>query len=328
MIQDCEFTHIGKYGIESARGCRENRISGNHIHDIGAGGIKIGTPVREAGEFERTGFNEVSGNHIHDGGHTYLCAVGVWIGGSGNNSVSRNHIHDLYYTGISVGWTWGYGPSLAVGNIIEYNHIHHIGRGLLSDMGGIYTLGVSPGTVLRNNLIHDVVSYSYGGWGIYLDEGSTDILVENNIVYRTKTGGFHQHYGKENLIRNNVFALAKQGQIQRTRREDHISFTFERNIVYWTQGPLLHGNWSDNFRLDYNVYWDASHPGQIDFPGGSFDEWKKRGVDVHSLIADPLFAHPENGDFTLKPESPAFGLGFQAIDMQGIKNAKQAGNLP
>jgi len=328
-VEDCEIAHVGKYAIEFARGCQDNRIAGSHIHDMGAGGVKIGEPVIRENEFEHTCRNEVSGNHIHDGGHVYLCGVGVWIGRSANNNIIRNHIHDLNYTGISVGWTWGYAPSLAIGNRIEYNHIHDIGRGLLSDMGGIYTLGVSPGTVLRHNLIHDIVSYSYGGWGIYLDEGSTDILVENNVVYNTKSGGLHQHYGKENIIRNNVFALGKEGQIHRTRQEPHLSFTFERNIVYWTEGPLLRGNWqNDRFRLDNNLYWNAARRGRVDFAGASFDEWKDRGMDVHSLIADPLFADPGKGDFTPKPDSPAFGLGFQAIDMQGIKNAKQPGNQP
>lgn len=311
-VEDCELAHIGKYGIEFADGCKDNRIAGNDIHDMGAGGVKIGLPIREAPEPHQTSRNKITGNHIHDGGHTFLCAVGVWIGGSGNNIVSRNHIHDLNYTGISVGWTWGYGPSLAVGNIIEHNHIHNIGRGLLSDMGGIYTLGLSPGTVLRYNLIHDVVSYSYGGWGIYFDEGSTGILAENNIVYRAKTGGFHQHYGRENIVRNNIFAFAKEGQLQRSRVEDHISFTFERNIVYWTEGNLFHGNWSgDKFRVDNNVYWNASGP--VQFP----DQWKERGMDVHSLIADPLFTDPENGDFALKPDSPVLELGFEPIKGAG-----------
>ena len=42
-------------------------------------------------------------------GLVYAPAVGVWVLQSGRNQIVHNHIHDLFYTAISVGWTWGYG---------------------------------------------------------------------------------------------------------------------------------------------------------------------------------------------------------------------------
>ena len=300
-IEDCDISRVGQYGIDIASGSNM-LIKSNTINSMGAGGIKLG-----AGEH-----NLLTHNHIYDLGHTYLSAVGIWIGNSGHNTVSYNHIHDLNYTGISVGWSWGYHDTLTQENIIEHNHIHDLGKGLLSDMGGIYTLGVSPGTILRYNLIHDVVSYNYGGWGIYFDEGSTGIVAENNIVYRVKSAGFHQHYGKENVVRNNIFALGTEGQLQRSRAEEHVSFTFEGNIVYWKEGNLLQSNWTGtNFRMDKNLYWNASGP--VQFP----DDWKTRGMDTNSIVADPLFVNPEKGDFRLKPNSPALKMGFRPIEGAG-----------
>ena len=40
--------------------------------------------------------------------------------------------------------------------------------------------------------------------------------------------------------------------------------------------------------------------------------------DVNSIVADPLFVDAANGDYRLKPDSPAFKLGFQPIDVSRI----------
>ncbi len=260
----------------------------------------------------------VRDNLIAHGGRLHPAAVGVWIGHSPYNRIVYNDIYDYYYTGISVGWSWGYAPCGSHHNTIAYNHIYLLGQGVLSDMGGIYTLGLCPGSVLDHNLIHDVDAYSYGGWGIYYDEGTTGMVAENNIVYRTKTGGFHQHYGKENVVRNCIFAFALKDQLQRTRPEEHLSFTFERSIVYWKGGPLLGSNWSgNNYKMKGNLYWRTD--GQpIDFFKMKLDAWQAKGQDTDSVIADPMFVDPEHGDFTLKAGSPAEKIGFVPIDTSKI----------
>ena len=64
------------------------------------------------------------------------------------NVIAHNEIADLNYTGISCGWVWGYENSITRENLIEKNHIHDIGNGVLSDMGGIYLLGNQQGTIV------------------------------------------------------------------------------------------------------------------------------------------------------------------------------------
>jgi len=329
----CEIGHIGKYAVWFRQGCRDITLNQCHLHDLGAGGVRIGEMNLPASPAQETSHVSVDNNLIRHGGYIFPCAVGVWIGFSPDNRITHNEIADLFYTGISVGWRWGYAPSNCKRNDIAFNRVHHLGWGLLSDMGGIYTLGPSEGTTIRNNVFHDIYAFSYGGWGLYTDEGSSGILIENNLVHDTKTGSFHQHYGRENVVRNNILVDSREHQLQVTRVEDHLSFTFENNIIYWTnRSPALAGPWEQNRQLTRsNLYYNVGNP-QIRFAGKTLSEWQTTTIpapatnanpppfwagqhrEQGSLIADPLFVNAARRDFRLQPDSPARKVGFIPFD--------------
>jgi alpha-L-fucosidase-like protein/parallel beta helix pectate lyase-like protein len=325
VLEDCAVRHVGEYAMGFGPGCRYNRIAGCELVDLGAGGIKIGSalPANWGNTLGAPSDEEALVSHhtvedclIAHAGRIHPAGIGVWVGHSSHNIIRHNDVYDLYYSAFSLGWVWGYGPSRAHHNEVAFNHAHHIGQRVLSDMGCIYTLGVSPGTTIHDNHFHDVISYDYGGWGLYTDEGSTGVEMRNNLVYRCSRGGFHQHYGKENRVENNIFAYGGEHQIQRTRTEKHTSFFFERNIVLWdNDSPLFGANWKDNnYKIDNNLYWRAGK--SIRFPGDlSLEQWRKqRDQDVHSLIADPGFVDPTSDDYHFKPDSPALRVGFQPFD--------------
>ncbi|MFN8206190.1 MAG: right-handed parallel beta-helix repeat-containing protein [Bacteroidales bacterium] len=344
-VEGCSFSELGNFAFDVQRGCSGILINHNRMENLAAGAVKINGGTAQDHPMERTGNIVVSDNEIGPYGLTYPSAVGILLMHAQGCTLAHNHIHDGWYTGISLGWNWGYDRSISRDNIVEFNHIHDIGKGLLSDMGGIYTLGLSPGTVLRYNLIHDVDANRYGGWGIYNDEGSSHMLIENNIVYNTKYAAYNIHYAKELTVRNNIFALGKLEVLSRGRMEPHTSVYFENNIVYWNslKDPFS-VNWKDQdyifyagpmnreeqlhstFDSDYNLFW---YPGagrdELTFNGNSWADWLKAGKDLHSVYADPMFRDPEKFDFTLLPGSPAFQLGFKQIDMStvGVRKEKE-----
>ena len=344
-VRRCAFIQLGGYAMAFGPGAHSNTVADCLMHDLGAGGAKIGppyvgyrnaqapanvlTPESPDGLANTTSAITISNCRITGGGRIHPAAHGVWIGHSSHNRILHNEISDLYYTAVAIGWVWGYAePSRSHHNEVAFNHMHRIGQGVLSDMGGVYTLGLSPGTTVHGNRIHDVHAHDYGGWGLYTDEGSTGIRMYNNVVYDVKTGGFHQHYGRENIIENNIFANSVAQQLQRTRDEQHISFFFRNNIVYWDNaGVLLGNNWNggvrglkdgeptQHYELGPNLYWHASGKQDIFPDGKTLAPWQaETGQDAGSLVADPLFENPAAGDFRLKPGSPAEKVGFKPIE--------------
>jgi hypothetical protein len=274
----------------------------------------------------------IADNHIHDGGRVFLSAVGVALLQTCENQVIHNHIHDLYYSGVSCGWVWGYTESVVRDNLIAWNHIHDLGKGYISDMGAIYMLGVQPGTVIRGNHIHDVESQRYGGWGIYLDEGSSHMLIEDNVVHHTQCAGFNQHFGRENMLRNNIFAFCGEGQVSLSAVEGHVSLNLYGNILLAAGGfPFFAGYAAADLgraiRSDLNCIWDTT--GTLAEPEGPLlansggvlatrRQWQAAGLEAHSAFADPGCTPAAAGGFALSADSPALALGFRPIDLSAV----------
>ena len=332
LIEQCEFAHLGEHAVSLMEGCTDNTVRQCHIHDMGGGGIYLsGEHPKQPDEKLFTLRNTIENNFIHDGGHFFRAGCGVFLGGSASyNRILHNDICDMSWMAVHLGWSWtGLRPAYTHHNEVGYNHLHHLGNGVLNDIGGIYTLGVSPGTVLHHNLIHDVTRFErgnegYGGWGIYPDAGSSELRIENNVVYDTRDGSLHVHnhsqpYG--NVVTNNIFAYSTDGVLMRNADHDpetnHVHL--ERNIVYNAGPEMFSGNnWKKDskFTSDKNCFWSES--GTPDFYHQTFAKWQATGRDQNSIVADPGFIDAANRDFRLEADSPAFALGFKPIDMTAV----------
>jgi len=298
IVERCRFQHLGGWGVEiSGDQSRQVTVSRSEFSDLGAGSVKLAN---------NTLGNIIADNEIYGGGRIFPSACGIWGAQTGDNRIEHNRIRDFYYTGISLGWDWGFADTAAKNNVIANNDISDIGQGSLSDMGGIYVLGKQPGSVISGNRIQNVQARGYGGWGIYLDEGSTGWTVERNQVIGTKTGGFHIHYGGNNIIRSNMFIGSQSdAQLIRVRDDQQGPITFESNVVVSQdpEVPIVGTGWlKRDVTMKNNIYWSPSTTRPIPFGDDGSGQWLDPKLDRNGI--------PTNPEITKR--------GFRPIDLRQL----------
>ncbi len=286
--------YTNNYGLELKNGVNGAIVEGNEFFDNGCGGVRIGdapNPKLSKNDISRN--IAVRDNIIYRYGRYDKAGVGVLYLDVHDISVEHNTIFDGFYTGVSGGWTWGFAPANTGNNRIVGNRIFNIGFGVLCDMGGIYTLGEHFGSVISGNHINGVYRHRYGGWGIYNDEGSRGFVVENNYVHDVAEDSYHQHYGKNNTVRNNVFVCGGTSQIALSRLGEKYpdELVFERNVVVYRSPSEVFRNAKKvitrlNGKFASNLYWKED--GTPDFFGMPLEKWQSEyGQDKGSIIANP-----------------------------------------
>lgn len=334
-IKNCEFKDIAACSVFLGTAVQDAVIENNVFNNIGAQAIYIRGDNVDVDDPTVTKNITVQNNSISEYGKVFFNAVGILVIHANSVDISHNEIHDGYYTAISVGWVWGYSYSVCYNNKICDNLIYNIGQGWLSDMGGIYTLGNQPGTVISGNVIHNVSADpeegGYGGWGIYLDEGSSYILVEKNLVYSCGSDAYHLHYGSYNTVRNNIFALSGDSQVRVVTALNRVTpndggqetVNLYNNIILTDNNARAVSNIRDSaaWSEKNNIYWDLSNGNEIYIDKNndpkhsmSIETAVRKKLVSNPIIADPKFRNAAEFDFVLDENSPATEAGFEVWD--------------
>lgn len=210
VFDRCRFEHLGGGGLWLADGVQDSAVQRCSFEDLGANGLMIGTPAEPTAPGDLTARITCEDSTFTRCGALYGGAVGVWIGLAHSVHVRHNLVHHLPYTGISLGWIWDPRETVSGGHVIERNHIHHV-MGLLSDGGGVYTIGNHTESVVRANLIHDVPINlgKAGSNGFFIDEGSSAMVFEDNVIYGITRSPVRFHKAGANLLRRNILVTAE-----------------------------------------------------------------------------------------------------------------------
>ncbi|MEE1746794.1 right-handed parallel beta-helix repeat-containing protein [Streptomyces sp. JV184] len=211
-IENARFGRLGGAGAILEAGTKDSSVTRSTFTDLSSGAVYVGDtePMPSAAlAGER---NTVAYNTITRSGVEYTDSVGIWAGYEAGLTVDHNSLDHLPYSGISVGWGWNQPESqksVLRDNKVTGNRITDVMEVAQEqhDGGAIYTQGAQPGTVVSGNYINRSAfgNTERDGNGIYLDEQSSHIVVEKNVITRIgyKWVSNWADYGIRNTARGN-----------------------------------------------------------------------------------------------------------------------------
>jgi hypothetical protein len=262
---------------------------------------------------------------MHDLGRYGKQTAGVYIHIAHKITVSHNTIFNLPRAGICIG-TGHFG-----GHLVEFNDVFNTvqetgdhgpfnswGRDRYWDLE--FRLGedlpvkqyalldLLDTNIIRNNRFHHE-----GRWGIDLDDGSSLYDIYNNLCLGM---GIKLREGFYRTMRNNIL----------------VNWSGDFHVWPKNSGDIITGNIIVNEvpyhfikadpaaakLIDKNLFYN--HGRGIMITGFqqdslSLEEWKAMGFDRNSIMADPRFKDPAKGDYSVRPGSPAFQVGFKNFPM-------------
>jgi hypothetical protein len=335
-IKNCTLTNLGGNAIFFSNYNRNNQVSDCLISEIGASAICfVGDPnaVRSP-SFEYNQFvplaqiDRVAGpktnnypanckvydNLMFNLGLVEKQSAGVELSMSQSITVSHNTIYDVPRAGINVSeGTWG-------GHIIEYNDVFNTVKES-GDHGSFNSWGRDRFWHPNKQTLDSIVATNYSlaladvvkpiilrnnrmrcdhGWDIDLDDGSSNYIIYNNLCLN---GGIKLREGVNRVVENNIMV--------NNTFHPHVWFqngndVFRHNIVLAGYLPVNIKIWGKE--VDYNLLPDSI----------ALNEAHKRGTDKHSVMGNPFFVNPKDGDFQVQKRSPALTIGFENFPMDNF----------
>ncbi|MGQ1948384.1 hypothetical protein ACT3CD_14915 [Geofilum sp. OHC36d9] len=335
QILDCEFDQVGGNAIFVSNYNRHTLVKGTHIHDTGASGICfIGDPnalrnplfqYREKNEFIKLDLTPgpktenypalctVEDCLIHGIGTVERQPAGITIDMASEITVRDCSVYDCARSGINIG-DGAFGGHLIercdVFNTVLETHDHGSfnswGRDRYWRVQGL-DLAKYPELPFADAMKTTVIRNSRWrcdhGWDIDLDDGSSNYDIYNNLML---SGGLKFREGFRRRAWNNIT----------------VNNTFHPHVWYPNSGDEV---FSNIFMAKYRGVKvpTAENSGKLVDRNLIFNGvlTQKFGWDENSIVADPLFIDPKNGDFRVKEGSPAFNVGFKnfPMDQFGVK---------
>jgi hypothetical protein len=348
VVTRSEFTELGGvgillagYGMGYKDVNRENEISDNTLRHIGR--IWWHSPAIFVWQ---SGGNRIVRNRIHHTPYTGIVVSGrTQLSVSGDKESSRTaRWEEVTFHLETRGRTWHDREELMHGrhNEIAHNDIHHVME-TLGDGNAIYISGTGAGNRVHHNFIHDIAGPNMNA-AIRCDDDQHEVTISHNVIARV-TGEGILWKGRCDIINNLIFALRSatgdgvpaghqrgylvlsgdpvDGSIVRRNLfvsvEPRYPILFEYDRPWQKQGRPMPPSQLSACQSDHNLYWNPSNPAWAD---AFLATQRGRGIEQHSVFADPRLRDPKGNDFTFPADSPAAALGIEPIDVSAAGPAR------
>lgn len=238
------FIHLGGAGLNLDNGAQGNVVEGCVFTDISGNGFELGNVnLPDAQGADITADNRISNNHFYNVGAEFRGGIPIVVGYAQRTRVEHNQIDHVPYAAISMGWG-GWPDKIKKPGVTNFSKENVVSNNLIFDLmlvladgGGIYTQGITgknlaEGEKVSGNVIHDQFA---SGHAIYTDNGSCNITVSGNVIFRTNFdnwGSRHADYydgqdGKNYdplTIENNYWQQGDKDGVTRnvTERGNHL----------------------------------------------------------------------------------------------------------
>lgn len=188
-VQNCRFSCMASGGISMINAVTGSRVVGNVIKDVGGSAVIVDSPMhylKDIAEslfylapdsWDRTTDIEVSNNVIRRCSYQLRGFPAISVYYAYNTKVLHNDIKEIPYTGIALGWGWGYDCTEAGADDVSYNRIEDVMSGM-HDGAHIYSLSHRRNSYVTNNWF--IKTGDIRG-GLYYDEGTTFITARDNV---------------------------------------------------------------------------------------------------------------------------------------------------
>ncbi len=263
----CSWTGTGGSALFIGEGTVDVRVQKCQFESVGGVGITASSESGLAREGSRTGIStsriSVADSTFDGGGRIFHDSCAILAMDVRDCEFVRNEIIGSFYTGISLGWSWVLSETGFGGFVVEKNHIHDIGRGVMADLGGVYTLGHMPQSRIINNHVHHVLGSDSPSVGIYFDQGSSEIECVDNLVHDCVEGIWAPSATSGISVMNNIASQNVRFQVGvgggPGDASQGSSPVVERNIIL-SSGARLFRLPSSPIGSNRNLLWDYRGP--------------------------------------------------------------------